>query len=117
MSNILVIDDEEPITNMLALALTNAGYEVEVASNGLDGLDKYNSGYFDLVITDIVMPGINGNEVARDIKKSHNPQTPVIGMSGTPWELSDEQFDEVLPKPFSLMTLFNTVQAICHEPV
>lgn len=116
MSSILVIDDEELITDMLSMALTRAGHQVDVATNGKDGLDKYHQGYFDLVITDIGMPGINGKDVARGIKNSDRCRTPVIGMSGTPWELSGDQFDKILPKPFSLGTLVSTVQSVCDSP-
>jgi len=112
---VLVIDDEKSITKMLTLAFTRAGFNVDVAANGKKGIDKYNKRNFDVVITDIRMPGINGNGVVRDIKKSNRPNTPVIGMSGTPWELLNEKFDEVLPKPFSLMALVKTIQNVCYN--
>ena len=115
MRRALVIDDEKSITKMLTIALEKAGFIVDVASNGKEGVNIFNKSCFDIVITDIRMPGINGNEVAHDIKKSDRPNTPVIGMSGTPWELSNEYFDAVLPKPFSLLVLINTVQNLCSN--
>ena len=115
MPHVLVIDDEKSITTMLAIALARVGFKVDVASNGKEGVNKYNKSDFDVVITDIKMPGANGNGVVRDIKKSNRPNTPVIGMSGTPWELLNEEFDAVLSKPFSLKALVNTVQNVCSN--
>lgn len=114
MPRVLIIDDEKPITKMLSLALTRAGFKVDVASNGEEGINKVNKKYFDVVITDIRMPGINGARVVHEIKSNIN-NIPVIGMSGTPWELLNEEFDAVLPKPFSLKTLISTVRDVCHN--
>jgi DNA-binding response OmpR family regulator len=115
MPRVLVIDDEKSITNMLTIALGRAGFKVDVASNGKEGVYKFNEMYFDAVITDMRMSGKNGNEVVHDIKNSNRPNTPVIGMSGTPWELLNEKFDAVLPKPFSLKALISTIQDVCYN--
>ncbi len=61
MQAILVIDDEKAILRLLRDTLTKFGYSVETAINGRDGIDKFEKKSFDLVITDIRMPGIDGN--------------------------------------------------------
>lgn len=114
MLRILVIDDEKAIVKMLSSALTQAGFEVDVASNGLEGLRKYDSSDFDAVITDGEMPYLNGNEVVRKIRKSKRPNTPIIGISGTPWLLSKKDFDIIIKKPFSLQTLFKEIKQVTY---
>ena len=69
MRTVLVIDDETGITEVIEEALRMVGYEVEVACNGREGIRKFNDQPYDLVITDICMPGVNGNSVARHIRK------------------------------------------------
>ncbi|MFO7555483.1 MAG: response regulator, partial [Desulfobacterales bacterium] len=85
MNRILVIDDEKMILDLFQIVLSRAGCNVEIASDGQEGIKKFNNGQFDLVITDILMPGLDGRDVVDHIRNSDNPCTPIIGMSGTPW--------------------------------
>ncbi|MFH1993850.1 MAG: response regulator [Pseudomonadota bacterium] len=110
MQQILIIDDEKAILDVLRLALTRVGCEVEIAANGHQGIQKFDNGHFDVVITDIFMPGLNGNSVAQHIRNSNRPSTPIIGFSGTPWLLQEGDFDMVFTKPFPLKDLMNAVQ-------
>ena len=113
MHHILVIDDQDIITNLLKQALTRFGYQVTIASRGHEGLRLFDKGAFDLVITDLIMPDIDGETVARHIRKaSRRPHTPVIGMSGTLWLLNKDKFDLVLSKPFSLKDLLKAIQSL-----
>lgn len=112
MHHILVIDDERPILDVVQLALTSAGFTVEIAPDGQEGIKKFDDGTFDVVITDIMMPGVDGNNVAKHIRNSNRPSTPIIGFSGTPWLLEDTEFDKVFTKPFPLMELIDSVQAL-----
>lgn len=81
MKRILVIDDEKDIRTALKQMLELEGYEVDLAANGKDGLAKLEKHGADLVITDIIMPGIDGVETVGRIKKSR-PDLPVIVISG-----------------------------------
>lgn len=112
MISVLVIDDEEGIAAVIREALSLCGYDVQCACNGTDGIRKFMSRRFDVVITDIMMPNVDGNGVMRFIRDSIWKTTPVIGMSGTPLLLSDSDFDEVLFKPFPLQILINAVRAL-----
>ncbi len=112
MPNILVIDDDESILLMLTMALTKFGFSVEIASNGLEGVKKIDEGNFDLVITDIIMPGLDGIGVARHIRRSKKRFTPIIGISGTPWLLVNGDFDAVFSKPSSIMAIVDTVKTL-----
>lgn len=113
MLNVLVIDDEKSLLKVFNKVLKRAGFRVETATNGRDGLEKLNNTHFDIVITDILMPGMQGNNVANHIRNSQGKSTALIGISGTPWKLSEHDFDAVIPKPFSPETLLNTIQNIC----
>jgi CheY-like chemotaxis protein len=110
MHQILVIDDEEFILDTVREALTMNGYEVEVAADGQEGIQKFDDGSFDLVITDMQMPGLDGNNVVEHIRNSDRQFTPVIGFSGTPWLLQKSDFDIVFVKPFSLQDLVDAIQ-------
>ncbi len=109
MRNILVIDDDESIVIMLAMALARFGFNVETAADGIEGIKKFDKGCFDLIITDIRMPGLNGNSVVEHVRNSAKQFTPVVGISGTPWLLEDSDFDAVLQKPFTIKALVDTV--------
>ncbi len=117
MQNILLIDDEDAIVLALSMALSQAGHNVEIATNGEEGIKKFEKGGFDLVITDVRMPGLNGKGLAQYIRNSEKHFTPVIGISGTPWLLEDDVFDAVLSKPFSIKTLFDMVDHLTTTPV
>ena len=117
MHNILVIDDEKMILDLVQLALTRAGFEVEIAQDGQEGIQKFGDGHFDLVITDILMPEINGRDVVKHIRNSDRPNTPIIGFSGTPWLFGSNGFDAVFTKPFPLKDLVNSVKDLSSKAV
>ena len=108
---VLVIDDERSICKLLNQVLTNAGYGVESVANGSEGLQQFQNKVYDVVITDIKMNGIGGIEVVNHIRKSDRPQTPVIAISGTPWTAEKGDFNKILPKPFLIKSLVNTVRS------
>ncbi len=112
MYNVLIIDDEKSILHVLTIALTKYGFNVETASDGLEGIKKFDACNFDVVITDIKMPALDGNGVVRHIRNSERQYTPVVGISGTPWFLEDSDFDAVLTKPTSIKTLVDTVKNV-----
>lgn len=117
MNNILVIDDEESILLMLTMALAKYGFNAEIAVDGSEGIKKFDEGRFDLVIMDILMPGLNGNDVVRHIRNSDKKYTPVIAISGTPWLVENGSFDTVLPKPSSIKTLIDAVNILTATPL
>lgn len=81
MTKVIIIDDEEDIRIVLKEIFMRDGWEVEVASNGDDGLDLIRENGADLVITDIIMPGNDGVETAYHIRMEF-PHTKIIVMSG-----------------------------------
>jgi len=81
MEKILLIDDEEDILRVLSISLKSDGYEVFSALSGKEGLDVFKKESPDIVLTDIKMPGMDGIEVLKEIKKI-NPETEVIIITG-----------------------------------
>jgi CheY-like chemotaxis protein len=112
MDRILVIDDEPSIADLIREALTRYGYTVRTASNGRQGLQLLRDTAFDLVVTDMCMPDLDGTCIVRHVRGSSRPLTPVIGISGTPWLLEGADCDAILPKPFSLQALVDTVKCL-----
>jgi CheY-like chemotaxis protein len=113
MGSVLVIEDEKGILGLIETALTRFGHRVETAPNGKEGIRKYDRGSFDVVITDYLMPELDGRGVLQHIRRSARGRTPIVGMSGTPWLLQESGFDLVLTKPFPLKQLVEAVQKLC----
>ena len=76
MPRILIVEDEEKLARFVELELTHEGYEVDKAFDGRDGLEKLESGAYDLALLDIMLPGLNGLEVLRRARRTVD--TPVI---------------------------------------
>src|SRR5262245_29741608 len=81
MATILIIDDQEPVRILLRAVLERAGYEVREACNGRHGLELYREKSADLIITDIIMPEMNGLEMLSELTRSF-PNVKVIAISG-----------------------------------
>ena len=116
MSTVLVIDDEIGILQIIRQALTKFGHNVETAADGQEGIRKFDDGSFDIVITDIRMPGIDGNGVVKHIRNSEKQFIPVIAISGTPWLMESNAFDMVLAKPFPLKKLVESIGSLVAMP-
>ena len=105
----MVIDDEPVIREVLVEYLKEQGHYAETAVGGREGLDKYRQGMWDLVMTDGLMPDMNGKELAAAVKEI-NPATPVFLVSGSAdllLKVGDEgsSIDLVIRKPFTRQTL------------
>ena len=81
MAEILVIDDEAQMRRLIARYLNGAGHTVHQAGNGRDGLALFHRVHPVLVITDIVMPDMEGIEMIRELRKEA-PATPILAISG-----------------------------------
>ena len=87
---------------MLKLLLTRTGFLVDTAESGEEGIKKINSNKYALILTDINMSGISGDQILHYLKHEKKSPIPVVGMSGTPWLLDQSDFDAVLSKPYSM---------------
>ncbi len=114
MARILIIDDEKAICNTLKDILTYEKYEVEVAFDGAEGIKKAESGNFDLVLSDIKMPKMDGIEVLVKLQEM-NPDLPVVMISGhgtieTAVEALKKGAYDYISKPPDLNRLLVTVR-------
>lgn len=110
--SILVVDDEEIIREFLTEVL-NDDYNVSLAKDGDDAINQLTGGAFDLVITDLKMPKVSGDEVVKYIQEQH-PGTPVIIISGYSTLYAASQSVNhgaiaFLAKPFSIVDLTRAV--------
>ena len=111
---ILVIDDEPQITRVLRAAMTAQGYDVRTANDPEEGLRLFREWVPDLVITDLMMPGVSGVEVCRQIRT--RGATPVVVLSVREHERSkvealDAGADDYVTKPFGIQELLARVRA------
>ncbi len=81
MKHILVIDDDDMLRVMLKKLLSDAGYAVAVAENGIEAMKLQQENPADLILTDIIMPDMEGIEVITELRKKY-PATQIIAMSG-----------------------------------
>ncbi|PJA27323.1 MAG: hypothetical protein CO189_07390 [candidate division Zixibacteria bacterium CG_4_9_14_3_um_filter_46_8] len=112
-ARILVIDDEEYIREVLHELLTSKGHIVELAADGEEGIVKFKNGHYEVVITDLEMPGISGWDVAREIK-GIAPKTKVVLATGwgTQYQGEDSQskgIDLLVSKPFDMQAILRIV--------
>jgi len=118
MHRVLIIEDEQDIRDILSIVLTRLGYDVVAAENGKKGVDLFNNApFFDLVITDIRMPGMSGNDVAKLIRASRKSDTPLIAITGFPDEIEKDMFDSSLQKPFSLKDFEKVIDHLTKNSV
>ncbi len=112
-AHILVIDDEDFVRTILSRILDQASHRVTLAEDGNQGIRVFTSGKFDMVLTDLGMPGMSGWEVCRMIKEI-SPHTPVGMITGWGAEMSRSKMDEYgldffISKPFDLHQILNAV--------
>jgi CheY-like chemotaxis protein len=82
VASVLVVDDEPAVRMTIKLVLERAGHRVSVAPDGRAGLKALAAGGIDLLVVDLFMPGMDGLEMLRDVRK-HQAELPVIVISGT----------------------------------
>jgi DNA-binding response OmpR family regulator len=121
MSRILVVDDEEPVREFVSRALAHASsrYRVDTAEDGLQALEAMSAGRYDLLVTDIVMPGLDGIALALKVSKDY-PDVTILLMTGYATEKQrayglQSLIHQVISKPFSLKELVATVKEALAE--
>ncbi len=119
MQSILVIEDEERIASLIRRVLEENGFMVTVAESGIRGREYILSNHFDLVVSDIILPGINGVELCREIKKI-KPHLPVImltalGTTDDKVEGLDAGSDDYLVKPFEIKEFIARINSLLRR--
>jgi DNA-binding response OmpR family regulator len=114
--HILVVDDEKNIRLTVQHSLVAADYEVDTASNGLEGLQKFRSGHYDLILMDLRMPQINGIEMLREIRERDQETAAVVITAYLTIDTLLEAFSlgvsDYIRKPFSPNDVRETVRRV-----
>jgi Response regulators consisting of a CheY-like receiver domain and a winged-helix DNA-binding domain len=119
MTKILIVEDEIPMLQGLKDNLELEGYIVDAASDGKEGLEKIRSGNFNLILLDVMLPGISGFEICKTIRKENN-LTPVILLTAKGEEIDkvlglELGADDYITKPFSLRELLARIKTILRR--
>lgn len=118
MSKILIVEDEEKIARFVELELRHEGYEVEKAADGRKGLELAESGGYDLILLDIMLPGLNGIEILRRVRKSSD--VPVIMLTARDAVMDkvsglDMGADDYITKPFAIEELLARIRVTLRK--
>ena len=117
MANIMIVEDEKPISNLIALSLKKAGYHCECAYDGLEALDMLEKHYPDLILLDIMLPGADGFEILEYVKPL---KVPVIFLTAK-GELSNRVSglrlgaEDYIVKPFEIMELLARIEVVLRR--
>ncbi len=120
VKRILIIEDEAGISTFLKEGLEEEGFETDIANNGNTGLQKAQSGKFDLILMDWMLPGLNGVEVTADLRKT-DPTTPIIFLTAKD-TVQDTILglrsgaNDYLKKPFSFEELLERINVHFRKP-
>lgn len=118
MTRILIIEDEEKIARFIELELKYEGYEAEKVFNGRDGLELVKTRSFDIVLLDIMLPGLNGMEVLRRIRQFSD--LPVILLTARDAVVDkvtglDGGADDYITKPFAIEELLARIRVVLRQ--
>lgn len=116
--HILIIEDEKAIQSVLYELLIEAGYEVSLASDGLEGLSLFQKQSFSLILLDIMMPKIDGYAVCELVRKES--KIPIIMLTAMDEEEAqirafELQVDDYITKPFSLKLVLMRIEAVLRR--
>ena len=118
VERILVVEDDFDISEMLENWLEEAGYEVTLAADGLEALDRFGRGRFDLVLLDLMLPKLDGFDVCAWIRRRSD--VPIVMLTALDAEAEqlrgyDLKIDEYVTKPFSMPVLLRRIGAILRR--
>ncbi|MCY7326288.1 MAG: response regulator, partial [Microbacteriaceae bacterium] len=118
MTSILIIEDESSLSEPLAYLLEREGYTTVIAKDGPAGLDAFDRGAFDLLLLDLMLPGLPGTEVCREIRT--RSQVPIIMLTAKDSEVDivvglELGADDYVTKPYSTRELLARIRAVMRR--
>jgi CheY-like chemotaxis protein len=120
MMRLLVIDDDAVSSKILSVMLQRAGFEVDIAEDGLKGVELWEKGNFDLVLMDVQMPLMDGFEATRLIREKEGMRgghTPIVAITAYALRQDEEQclaagMDAYISKPVDFKIFFERIRAL-----
>ena len=118
MTRVLVVEDEESFSEALSFMLRREGYEVEVSGDGLLAVEAFEKRGADLILLDLMLPGLSGTEVCRQVRTKS--QVPIIMLTAKDGEIDkvvglEIGADDYVTKPFSSRELLARVRAVMRR--
>ncbi len=118
MTKILVVEDEQSFSEPLSFLLGKEGYSVEVAATGNDAITKFNKSGADLILLDLMLPGMSGTDVCKEIR-SHS-MVPIIMLTAKDDEVDtvvglELGADDYVTKPYSSRELLARIKAVMRR--
>jgi DNA-binding response OmpR family regulator len=120
-SKVLIVEDDRTISDVLTYNLTEFGFDVQASANGLDGIDRAKKFLPDVILLDVMLPGIDGLEVCRQLRQITETKTTKIVMLTAKAEEADQLIgfnvgaDDYVVKPFSIRVLIERVKSLCRR--
>jgi len=121
-ARILIVDDDPLISELVVDMLAMDGYEVDTAPNGMDALDKLQNQRYDLIVTDLHMPKLDGSGFYRElIERRLHPSKKIIFLTGTTGGSEEHRFVQesglpLLLKPFNVIEMIELVRNVLNTP-
>ena len=120
MTKILIVEDEESMLEPLQLLLSNEGFQIECAKDGISGLKKFQEQGADLVLLDLMLPGMSGTEVCKQIRK--DSMVPIIMLTAKDSEVDkvvglEIGADDYVTKPYSTRELVARINAVLRRKI
>lgn len=117
MNRILIVEDEEPIANLIRMNLVKAGYQCELAFDGVEAADKIEERDYDLILLDIMLPGLNGYEVLEYAKGVDIPVIFLTAMGDTRQKVKGLKLgaEDYITKPFEIAELLARVETVLRR--
>ena len=117
--NILIIEDNKDLANLLELHLHDLNFKVDIALDGLSGITRAEAGSHDLIILDLMLPGLDGLEICKRLR-SKSSYVPILMLTSKSSEMDrviglEIGADDYVTKPFSIMELMARVKAIIRR--
>lgn len=117
MIKILIVEDEEPIANLIRMNLAKAGYQCEIAYDGEAAADRISSQSYDLILLDIMLPKLNGYEVLEYAKTMDIPVIFLTAMGDTSQKVKGLKMgaEDYMAKPFEIAELLARVETVLRR--
>lgn len=117
MNRILVVEDEEPIANLIRMNLVKNGYQCDCAYDGLEGADRLENGHYDLCLLDVMLPKVNGYELLEYAKQFDIPVIFLTAMGTTADKVKGLKAgaDDYIAKPFEVVELLARIESVLRR--